>query len=304
MAVVKTFSFLDTLNECVASIDAPSKQTKDTESKVFEQVRKYFILANNPDDSKGLSEDDKEMIDFMESNLQRLTISPDRIRISACQLKYLFELPSDADIVLLLSTYYSCFYLADSLSESILTKKKHLIDELLCVIYHEIILELMNKKMSYDKYFSSHIMKQLRTSKDSKVRATLNIITKVAKKYNLVDEIITFLENSDRFYEITDNWPAEYLRKYMKNRVPINNGSFADFLKENQLEDLFNNAEIVKYEPLFKSYMEKLVKGQTGAFHNCKSESISIDPHARNNNIQLPVKKKVNRNIYVLICFF
>jgi hypothetical protein len=271
MAAVETFSFLDTLNECIAFIKTPSTQTKDAESNILEQVRKYFISANDPVNSNGLSEEQIEMIDFMKSNLQYLTNYPDTIRINAYQLKKLFELQPDVDILLLLSTYYACFYLTDIPSESILTKKQRLINELLCAVYHEIILKLIEEKKSYDDYFSYHIIRRLRTSMDSEVRATYNMIDKVVTNYNLIaDDIITFLENSDKFYEIIDNWPSEYLYNYMKNKAVTKNATFEGFLKENQLQNLFNIDEILKYEPLFKLYVTKLVKREIGAFQDRK----------------------------------
>jgi hypothetical protein len=267
MVATQISHFLDVFDKLIASSELPFSQKNTSEVRSLQRVREYFTPVQNTENSVALSAVQQNKIVYIKARLQHMAANADCIQINQKQLKNLFELPSDTDIMLLLSTYYACFSLMATPSKPILTRKVQLINELLCSAYHDIICKLIENKMPHDEYFSDRIIMQIRTSKSSRGLATYNIIAKVAETYKLpIEEILGFIEDNIKNYGRVENWPIQYLHQYMNVKHQLENASFDDFLREMKLDKEFTADEMAKYDILFRSYITKLVTGQIGTF--------------------------------------
>ena len=267
MSSASSPDFLTILDSFIKPVD----QVRSSETEILQQVRKYFNSIQVTDNPVVLSLAKQRKINFMINKLQHIACNPNRIQVIDSQVQALFELPWDTDMLLLLSTYYSCFYLTTAKSKPVLSKKDDLINELLYAVYHDVVSKLIENEMSYDDYFSNHIVLQLGTTKDPRVLKTYGIIEEVANDYQLTnEEVVAFIvncrkkrdiaETNTKKDEASENWPVRYLYEYIRSLQQPENSTLKDFLHEKKLHDLFTTAEIAKYEVLFKCYVTKLIK--------------------------------------------
>jgi len=252
--MANTTDFLDILDNSIVSVDSLSSYLKiDSQIEKQNRIHNYF----NSKEIQLIK--DKQKLDFIEKRLRYIVKNSSRIRINQHQLQGFFDLSSDVDIFDLLSSYYSCFYLS-----AVSTKRIALLNELLCSAYFDIIAEIIEQKLPSYENLAEYLVFLSENDKSSKMK---KIVNDVAEKYKLEFEDIIFyfknrLENSQSF----ERWPEEFLNKYLEfKQVPLN-ASFQDFLKENNLRDLFDENDIQKYNLLFNSYMTKLFKGEIGKF--------------------------------------
>lgn len=259
--------FLDVLDNSIASLKLPFLQTNISEIEIIQKIHQYFASVTDINDRSNRSADEKKMIDFIQTRLQHLANNSQRIQVNQNQLKMLFDLPADVDILQLLPAYYACFYLAPLHSESTVGKTIPLLNELLCAAYYEIISKMTEKKLPYYENLAQRVIMESETTNKEKTGPIKEIINEVAAMFNLTaEDIIVYFENRLKHNETFENWPGEYLLDYVQMKKDPNQASFDDFLREKNLREYFNDDEVSKYNLLFNSYVRKLVDGQIGKF--------------------------------------
>ena len=262
--MANTTDFLNVLDNSIASVDSSSSYLK-TDSQIEKQKRIHDYFNSKQTQSTN----EKPKFDFIEKRLRFIVKNSSRIQINQHQLQGFFDLSADVDIIDLLSSYYSCFYLS-----AVSTKRIALLNELLSSAYFDIIEEIIKQKLPSYENLAEYLVFLSENDKSSKMKT---IVNDVAEKYKLEFEDIIFyfknrLENPQSF----ERWPEEFLNKYLESKqVPLN-ASFQDFLKENNLRDLFDENDIEKYNLLFNSYMTKLFKGEIGKFQ--PNQAVFTDP--------------------------
>lgn len=252
--MANTTEFLDVLDNLIASTDLSSHQKTDSQLENQRRIHKYFnSIQINP------STNNKQKLDFLEKRLRYIVKNSSRIQVNQNQLQGFFDLSSDVDIVDLLSSYYSCFYLS-----SISVKRTALLNELLCSAYFDIIKEIIKQKLPCYENLAQYLVFLSENKKSSKIKT---IVDDVAQKYKLkFQDIIFYFKNRIENPRSFESWPEQLLYKYLQLKQHPVNASFQDFLKENNLHDLFNDNDIQQYNLLFDSYITNLFNGQIGKF--------------------------------------
>lgn len=251
--MVDTVSFLDVLNSSITSVDRSFCENVNKQ-----KIYNYFNSTQNSPSK----ENDK--FDFIEKRLRYIAENPLRLQINQNQLQLLLNLSSDADIVDIITAYYSCFYLSPIYSKLIVEKRTALLNQLLCAAYDDIIADIIKENLPSYENLAQHLIFLSETNTKCTLR---QIVMAVAEKYKLkIEDIIFYFKNRVQNPKSFERWPEEFLNKYMQIKQYPLNASLQDFLNENNLHDLFNDNDIKKYSPLFDSYVSKLVNGQIGKF--------------------------------------
>ena len=300
----KNLFFLDVLNNSIESLRLSSDEKFHSNLK---RLHKYFdSRQNQTDEITNQSAYETKMVGFIEKRFRYMAENSSRIVVNQNQLQMLFDLSSDINIFNFISAYYSCFSLSPVHSKEVAVQRTSLLNQLLCAAYYDIIVAMIDNKLPRYENLAQHLVMLSESGDRGKNNKIKQIVDDVADKYKLTaEDIFVYFHNRVKNNQSFEDWPRELLNKYIQFKQDPKSATFDEFLRENNLRDLFNDNEIEKYNLLFNSYVTKLVSGQLGEF---ASKQVTMHSLINNQKIfdrefQEREKKKMNINLLLLNLF-
>jgi hypothetical protein len=179
---------------------------------------------------------------------------------------------SDGTLFTVVGSFYSCFSsfimgkpcpLQSDVQYSLMTKNKtSLIDELMTAADDDVIRELVNEDLPYDKYYTYSVIIRLRAPEkipDTYTQKMQSIIEKIASSYAIpTNMLINFICGKCATYVQRDPELVALLHKHIPQSTEEKVPSFEEFLVESGLKDLWESEEVESFSTLFDKYSTKV----------------------------------------------
>jgi hypothetical protein len=144
-----------------------------------------------------------------------------------------------------------------------MTKNKtSLIYELMTAADDDVIRELVNEDLPYDKYYTYSVIIRLQAPEkilDTYTQKMQSIIEKIASSYAIpTNMLINFICGKCETYVQRDPELVALLHKHIPQSTEEKVPSFEEFLVKSGLKDLWESEEVESFSTLFDKYSTKV----------------------------------------------